>query len=334
MLVGILLVALSGFAQTIDLSEIQKLDEEIPNYLDYTVDERTIQRGNNRKYLPPLRAVKLKEIENSGTQLGSLKPKAYLRDLEKNENYRTGRQMYVRYFNLEDEFGFKYIVSKDGTVKWRTKSRFIEPIKEELSLYVPPTRYTPAPDNIIRTEYDTKLKVSPGFSIYTGFAVGDYIRDLFEQLRARQGTSTQYGAQIFTEWKLPIKIGAAVHYERTIYQLNEGGKIIYSSPSVGPALKTREFELFGQPLRLQGQLRLSPFSRLHTEDKNVALKFNSADLMAVIERPIKNRFGEFVLGFFYQTQWLNLREQEGLVSVRATNQTNKLYGLSFGQVFE
>jgi hypothetical protein len=165
---------------------------------------------------------------------------------------------------------------------------------------------------------------------------GDYTADLFEDKRARQGLTNQYGVHFFTQWKLPIKTGVVFHYERSSYRLRGGGNVIYNSFSLGPQLKTRDFEILDQPLRLQLMFRVGPMARMEAETAygNGVFKFNSADLMASVERPVKNFLGEFVIGFFYQTQWLNLRDQKVPVRLRAANETNKAVGLSIAQVFE
>ncbi len=276
------------------------------------------------------------EIKNSGTQMGAVQGGVPFRDLKTNKNFTVSRRMFVRYFNQEDEHGFKYVQNKDGTITWRVLSRYVEPIKEELALYVPPLRYTPAPENIVRAEYDKKLSIPPEVSFYTGVVQGDFMKDLFNDNKAKSGLSNQYGLHFFTQWKLPIKAGGVLHYEKASYRLDNGGQVLYQAPSLGPQFKTKEFEIFGQPIRFQTQFRFSPFAKAAAETiaGKVIYRFNSADLLTSIERPIKNRFGEFVLGFYFQSQWLNLKDQSQAVNVKATNETNKSFGLSLAQVFE
>ena len=330
-----LLIITPAFAQ-VDLTAIQDLDDELPNYQDYKQSDEEVEfQRQNRKFRPPVRVVTQEEITSSGTQYGAIQAGTLIRNLKDNKNYKITKHMYVEYFNLEDENGFKYIQNKNADVKWRVRSEKIEPIKQELDLYVPPHRYTPAPDNIVRAEYDKKLSIPPEFSFYTGVVRGDYMKDLFEDNKARSGVSNQYGFHLFTNWKMPVKAGAVIHYEKSSYRLDNGGQVIYSSPSFGPQFKTRDYEILGNPLRLQAQFRVSPFAtaRAETVNGNVSLKFNSADFLVSIERPIENRFGQFVLGLYSQTQWLNLREQPA-VSLKAANETNKSIGISFAQVFQ
>lgn len=325
----------SAFAQ-VDLTAIQELDEELPTFTDNKLSDEEIEfTRQNRKFRPPKRAISIEEIKQSGTQVGAIRKGALLRNLESNKNFEVTKLIYVKTFNLEDEHQFRYIQNKDGTMTWRVRSGMVEPLKEELSMYVPPLKYTPAPF-IEKRVYDKKLTVRPEVSFYTGIVRGDYMGDLFNDNKARSGLTNQFNVHFFTDWKLPLKVGGVFHYERASYNLSNGGQVFYTSPSIGPQFKTRDFEMFGQPLRLQTNFRVSPLARAtaKTLSTNTTVKFNSADLVASLERPIKNGFGEFVVGVFYQSQWLNIRDQSSAVRLQASNETNKSFGLTFAQVFE
>ena len=320
-----------------DLSAIQKLDRELPEIDDYRESKEELEFSRqNRKYLPPTRPVSMERIVESGTQMVSISGGSPLRNLATNKDHMTTKQMYLKVFNREDEHGYKYIQGKDGTVLWRVNNRYVEPIKQELELYEPPLKYTPAPKNIVRSEFDKKLTLPPEVSFYAGMVNGAFMADLFNDSKASNGTSTQYGVHFFTEWKLPIKVGGVLHYEYSTYDLSNGNKINYSSLSLGPQLKSRDFEVFSWPIRLQTQFRVSPLARAaaDTNDGAKNYKFNSADVMAGVEHPIKNGLGEFVLGLYVQAQWLNLKDQPDTVSVKASNKTNNSFGLSISQVFQ
>lgn len=327
----VLLLATAAYAQ-IDLSAIQRLDNDMPEYSQSSSGELEIdiQRTNTR-YQPPIKPITPDEIKNSGYELGSIPASAKLRSVTSNKEYGTYKPMYVKYYRLEDEQGFKYLLNKDGTVTYKVHTKYVEPLKDDLVLHEPPSRYTPAP-RIERTYYDEKLSVPPELTFYAGVSQGDYMKDLFNDPKASEGSSVQYGLHFFTKWDLPIRAGGVIHYERTSYNLTNGGKVIYSSPSIGPQFKTKNFDWFVFPVRFQAQFRVSPFARATTD--NSEFKFNSADFLASVEFPIKNSWGEFVLGAYMQNQWLNIKQQKTQVDVKATNETNKSFGLSIAQVFE
>ena len=162
------------------------------------------------------------------------------------------------------------------------------------------------------------------------------MRDLFNDNKASSGLSTQYGIGFFADWKIPIKGGLAVHYEKTHYSLKGNGKVTYSSISFGPQFKTKELSLVNYPIHFLTQFRVGPFSRANAEttNGNVDFKFNSADFLFAAQHPIENRLGKFCVGVFFQSQWLNIKDQKEIVSLNTSNQTNKSFGLSLTQVFE
>lgn len=332
----LLLLTPTAFAQ-VDVTAIQKLDEELPNYSDFQqTDEEIKFQRQRRRFLPPKRIISLEQIQKSEVGQGAIKTGSPIRRLDDNSSHKVFKDIYVRYYKLEDEDSYRYLLNKDGSVSWRIRSKYVEPIEEDLVLYEPPQRYTPAPKNIVRTVYDRKLSILPELSFYTGLVQGDYMADLFEDKKARSGLSNQYGLHFFTKWKIPVKAGAVLHYEKASYRLRGGGQVLYSAFSLGPQIKTRDFEIWGQPLRFQMHFRISPFARAEAETiyGSGTFKFNSTDALLSIERPFKNFLGEFVLGLYTQSQWLNLREQRVLVNLKTATETNKSLGIVFAQVFE
>jgi hypothetical protein len=89
-------------------------------------------------------------------------------------------------------------------------------------------------------------------------------------------------------------------------------------------------------LRFQTQLRIGPFAKANAETiyGNGSFKFNSTDLLVSMERPFKNDWGEFVLGFYSQSQWLSIVDQKVNVNLKASNAINQSYGFSISQVFQ
>ncbi len=331
----LLFLTSAAFAQR-DLEAIQKLDQELPNYDQYKQSEEELHLSRqNRRASPPQRIIRLEEIRQSPLLYGAIPEGKILHDIVSNHGQKVTRLLYVRYHALEDEHQFKYIQNQDGSVTWKIASIDLESIQEDLSLQPSPTRYTPAPTNLVKAEFDKKLNLLPELNFYAGVVRGDYIRDLLDNANARNGTTTQYGLHYFTQWKLPLKVGAVVNYERTIY--NFGNEtVIFSSPSLGPQIRTRDFTLWDHPLRLQGHFRVSPLAKAVSTGPqgSTTFKFNSADLIISVGRPIKNIFGEFVLGIFFQSQWLHLKEQNTLVNLAPSSETNKSFGVTLSQVFE
>ncbi len=334
----IIFLSFSVFAQDqLELSAIRKLEDGLPTYSPNPGEEGTVAKGlKERKYHPPKSVTQWEKIANSGNELGAVPAGYVIVRINDNKSFKTGTSFYVKFYRHEDEHGFKYLINKDGSCTYKINGDYVEPFKEELALYEPPLTYTPAPTNITRTEYDQKLSLLPEAVFYAGFVDGSFMKDLLNDSKARVGTTTQFGAHLFTDWKLPVKAGAAIHYEKATYNMSGGNKFAYHAWSFGPQFKTKDFDIRGKAIRLQTQFRVSPFAEAQGDTKNgpVNFKFNSADLLTSLEHPISNHFGQFVLGFFFQAQWLNLKNQTEIVSIKASNQINKSLGFSFAQVFD
>lgn len=334
----ILLLSFSALAQNdldSDLDAIRKLDDELPT--DYADQGDFIeQRKHTPSHRHPFRKTTMKQILESGTEHGYVKQGRTLIRISDNKAVELTGELYGKFYRLQDEHGFKYIQSNDGSCVYKIKSSSFHSVEPELALYEPPLRYTPAPTNIIRSDVDKKLRILPEVTMLVGMVQGDYMKDLFNDEKAESGQSNQYGLHFATDWKLPIMAGAVVHYEKASYNLSGGGKVNYSSPSLGPQFKTKDINIGEFPIRFQTQFRVSPWARAHGETTRgtVDFKFNSADLLLSAEHPIKNRFGQFVLGLYFQSQWLSIKDQPELVKVNATNEVNKSFGLSLAQVFE
>lgn len=334
----LLLISASVFAQDdAEFKAIHDLEDSLPSneYVDRSGDN--IDRKHTSSLRNPNKVTTMKAIFESGTEHGHVKAGRFLVRLSDGKQVEVVEPFFGKFYRLPDEQGFKYVISNDGACLYKTKTDYMNSVEPELALYEPPLKYTPAPVNILKSDVDKKLNIRPELSFYVGSVQGNYMRDLFNDKKASSGLSTQFGAHVATDWKLPIKAGLVFHYEKTSYDLSNGGKINYSSFSFGPQFKTRDFHVFEMPFRLQTQFRVSPFARANAEMNNgqdITFKFNSSDLMAGLEHPISNRFGEFVLGVYYQVQWLNLKDQSEVVSVNSTNETNSSLGLSLSQVFQ
>lgn len=332
-----LLLSFSAFAQDdLDLSAINALDEELPS-TEYSERPGNFdQRKYTSRYRHPYKKTTLKSILESGTEHGHVMAGRSLIRISDNKAVALTESFYGKFFKLQDDMGFKYVQNNDGSCIYKLKTEFFNSIEPELALYEPPLKYTPAPVNIVRSDYDKKLKILPEVTLLLGLVQGNYMRDLFNDNKAQNGATNQLGINFATDWDLPIKAGLVFHYEKSSYTLSGGGNVLYSSPSFGPQFKTKDFDVWGLPLRFQAQFRVSPFARAQAETTqgDVSFKFNSADLLVSAEHPITNKLGAFVLGVFFQSQWLNIKNQPETVSINATNETNKSFGLSLAQVFE
>lgn len=334
----ILLLPLLALAQSdLDLSAIQDLDAILPEHDIQRDAYRNIPfERKNREFRPPVRIVEMDEILQSDLAPGHLRQGSIIYRVGDNHPFRINRDMYVKYHRLRDEQGFFYLKGRGKKVEYKAFETSLEPVAKVTDLYEEPQRYSPADPNMIKTEYDRRLRLVPEGALYAGLVQARYIRDLFNDPKARSGNMNQYAFHYFTDWKYLLKVGASVHYERSSYNLSGGGNVFYEALSFGPQFRTQDFDFFETNWRFTTQIRVSPFAHLRGEtvNGNVNFKFNSTDLMTTLEHPWENRFGQFVLGAFHQIQWLSLKDQPEIVSVRSSNQTNQGFGLFLAQVFQ
>lgn len=312
-----------------NLSVVKKLDERLSAIDKLNTDPK-------RTPTKSFQSISIDQIKSSGTQMGAISPGVFAIDIETNKKFIISKYIFVTSYNLQDEGGFKYILNNDGTVKWRILGEYVEPIKEELSLYEEPVHYSSTPINTIEQELDKKISIPSEAVFYAGIVNGQYMADLFNDSSTNNGISNQFGGHLFTKWKWPVKAGAALHYEKANYKLNNGTQVNYNSISFGPQVKTKDFEILGQPIRFQAQFRIGPWANAtgKTSTGKQIFKFHSNDFLVSIERPINNSFGEFVLSLYSQTQWLNLKDQTTPVNLSSSNVTNNSLGLCIAQVFE
>lgn len=332
-----ILLSFSAFAQEeLDLSAIKKIEEKLPStryFQDEPVTKKLLRKPRHQH---PFQKVRMGQIIESGTEYGHVKAGKFLVRLEDNQKIEVAEEFYGKFFRMQDEYGYKYLQSNDGKCLFKLRSEFFTSVNPELELYEPPLKYTPAPTNIIRADYDKDLTFSPEASISGGYVIGSYMKDLFNDENAGLGLTSQYSFEATTKWKHPIKPGMVFSYEKSFYNLKGNGRVIYTSPSFGPVFKSKDFYIATYAVRIHTQFRVSPYAKAFAQTVNgdVTFDFNSADLFIKAEHPMKNLFGEFLLGIYFQSQWLNIKDQPEIISVSPSNQTNKSFGFSLAQVFE
>ncbi len=332
-----LLISLNAFAQSDEeLKSIQALEDQSKQKMYSARDEEFESPEKPTRFQPPYKIIRFSDILASGTERGHVKAGTEIIRIKDNHKFILAEDLYTQSFKLEDQFNLRYLKNQDGSCLYKIKSRAFNSVEADLEMYVPPLSYTPAPKNRLRSDFDQSIHFHPEVTYLAGMVQGNYMRDLFNDEKARTGYTNQYGFQAFTDWKWPIKVGAVVKFEKSIYYLQNGNDIQYSSTSFGPLFKSKDYDWSGFAVRFQTQMRISPFARASAETANgqASFKFNSTDLLLLAEHPIKNSWGDFNIGLFYQSQWLNIKDQTEIVKVKASNKSNNGVGISLAQVFE
>jgi hypothetical protein len=319
-----------------ELNQLRELEKKIKTTVDTSYSSDEFKKPSSLRYSHPYKKVTLKQILQSGTEHGHVKAGTTLLRIKDNHPVELSESFYGKFYKLQDDMGYRYIENNNGDCEYKMKTEHFDSIELELALYEPPTKYTPAPKNKLQKEFDRSLNWRPEASFMAGIVQGNYMVDLFNDQKAQTGLTTNYGFQIDANWKMPIKPGLAFQYEKSNYNLKGGGKIEYSSFSFGPQFKTKDFDFLGYEMRFKTQLRAGPFAKANarTQNGNIAFNFNSTDLLLNIEHPTKNSWGQFAFGLFYGAQWLSMKNQPEIISVKASNEINKSFGFTLAQVFE
>lgn len=326
----LLLLPLSALADE-DLKAIDDFDK-LMSPAEFK-QESDLPQAEKRKYKIPNPKVSAEEIIASGTERGIVRAGRDVFNIKTGEKLVLPREINVHFYRKPDELGFNYL--KADKITHKVWNKDIIRIKEELVLYEPPHRYTPAPPIFIK-HYDNsriRFNLEPSFS--AGLVTGSYMQRLFDS-PVKNGISQQFGIRAFTNWSKKIKFGGAFHFENTNYNIGDQGNVKYQSFSLGPAVKSPDFHWGDVPLRVQGQMRFGPFAKARAEKVGEGrdFSFRSTDFLASLEHPTKNELGAFVVGIFYQKQWLNLYSQPAGTDVSTSGETNDSYGLQVSQVFE
>jgi hypothetical protein len=326
------------FALTESDSVFKELENEIPDFNHKIIShENSFSKvRETNKYLPPLKAVALDKILESGTAIGSIKAGIPLVRITDNKVFSAPKSIYIKYFLLEDEHGFKYLADTKNNLFFKVDSRYVSSLKADTALYDSPEEFNVVSSKTQTIEFDKNFNWNFELSFFTGLTQAYYIQDLFNQETQTLGMTNQIGLGLFTNWKYPILAGIVSHFNRSDYKLTSGDSAQYQSLSIGPQIKTQTFSTFDLNFRFQVQGRIGIYSHLvaNLGENQTEFDFSSTDILASVEFPQKNSLGEFNYGIFINNQWLNIKNQTEIVKLRAANQVNLSFGLALTQVIE
>ncbi len=329
-----LIVLISLFVSNAEaqIKELYDLDVRTPIFLDEKKEEREISYPKN-KFEPINPSVGLEEILTSPEELGVIKAGTYVYHLDNSKKVLLDKDIYIRFHRRPDEQGFKYLVNKNGDIKYKVETNYIFSIAPETVMYEPPHSYTPAPKRK-KVFWDEKLKTNLELGLAVSMMKGDFLQDLLNLDAAPSGQLNHIGANYLADWSWPVKVGLGAYYQTGSFN-TDGGTTNFSSLSFGPIFKSKNFYPREIPVRLQAQVRYSPFAKMDVNISNgsTGFDFNTTDLLVGVEFPIQNKWGEFVISLFTHYQWLNLKNQDEIVNIESSNKPNQAIGLGISQVF-
>ena len=198
----LLFVPLTGFTQNdIEFNEVRDLEKKIKStqYSSFADDDE--RKTRKLRYKHPYQTVRLKQILLSGTEHGYVSAGRTLLRIKDNHPAELSESFYGKFYKLQDDMGYRYIENNNGDCEYKIKTEHFNSIELELALYEQPLKYTPAPKNKMRIEYDYNIKWRPEVAFLTGIVQGDYFVDLFNDKTAQNGLTTRCGFQIDSNWQ-------------------------------------------------------------------------------------------------------------------------------------
>lgn len=329
-----LIVLLSFFISSAhaQIKELSELDVRTPIFVEEKKELRKYRIHKN-KFEPTHPSVGLEEILSSPEELGVVKAGTYIYHLDNSKKLLLDKDIYIRFHRQPDEQGFKYLVSKNGDIKYKVETLYIFSIAQETVMYEPPHSYTPAPERK-RVFWDEKLSTKFELGVAASVVRANFLKDLLNLDNTPEGRMNHFGLNYLADWDWPVKIGLGVYYQKASFD-TDGETTNFSSVSFGPIFKSKNFYPGNIPLRLQAQIRYSPFAKMDVSTSNgsTGFDFNTTDLLAGVEFPFQNNWGEFVVSLFTHYQWLNLKNQDEIVNIESSSKPNQAIGLGISQVF-
>lgn len=325
-----LLISSAHASEYSELRELSKLDFRSTPFIEEELDIKKRDKNNYNDINP---IVGLEEILESPEELGALRNGSAVYSLDNSQKKFTTKDIFIRFHRKPDESGFKYLVSKNGDIKFKVRTEDIHSIAPETVMYEAPHSYTPAPE-IKRVFWDTKLKSKFEIGLAASMVKAHFLQDLLNLESAPSGQMNHIGLSYLADLDMAVKVGLGVYYQKAQYS-TDGGTTNFSTVSFGPVFKSKNFYPFEVAARLLGQFRYSPFGKMDVEISrgSTGFDFNTSDLIFGVEFPIENKIGEFVISLFTHYQWMSLKNQDEIVNIESSNKANQAFGLGISQVF-
>lgn len=313
-----------------ELKELSKFNQKTSIFSD----KKPIKiRQHQNKYGPTFETVGLEEILSSPEELGVVKAGSHIYQIEDSQKLFLDKDIFIRFHRKPDEQGFKYLVNKNGDIKYKVETKDIHSVAQETTLYEPPHSYSEAPE-LKQIVWDQKLNSKFEIGAALSSVKGHYLADLLNLESAPTGQMTQLGVAYHADWEWPVKVGLGAYYQEAKFK-TDGGTSSYRAFSLGPIFKSQNFYPMEVAVRVFTQIRYSPVGRMDAQVSRGATSFdfNATDFFLGLEFPMKNRWGEFVTSVFTHYQWLSLKNQDEIVMIESSNKANQAIGLGFSQVF-
>ena len=278
-------------------------------------------------------AVQLADIMGSPVYLGHILRGSVLVNIKTDQQELLTKDITVKAYTLPDNSGYIYLQSKSGTPTHKTLGTHVANITEVTRLREPPETYQPVVKRKSLKLRDSNLGFFTELNFHLGLTSPKLTRDLVNDDTKNPGKAVRYEAQVYSNFSMPIFLGASLMAESIKGDLgSDGENYSLSAFSVGPLLKSPKFELFGQPWIATIGARTSLFSKVEEVRANESASYRLAQtsLFIGLQRDIQLTYGAFVLGANFQRQWAKASSDGFNPSLSLDSRYDDSFSISFG----
>lgn len=275
--------------------------------------------------------IKLKDIVTSGTFTGVIRRGTTLVHLQTGKVHYNQKLLTVRAYRKSDYEGYKLLINKNGFSTYKVLSKDLNNIKEVTNLYEEPHRFEAVQNKVDYNLIDQKLKLEAQFNFHAGVTQSDFLNQI-SRVKSGIAQTVRYEGEVFGSFNFPVKVGLTTNYENTFANFAGGGRYQMNSLSLGPVIKTKNFQMGSGTYSALLQVRHAIFSKAQVESNIFSGDFTIAQTSVSLglEKHFKTFMGNMIFGGNYQRQWLKPSSQNLAANIESESNITDSFVLSLG----
>lgn len=304
--------------------------DELINQLsakELEVSEKYIQgklkdRNQSEEKVETLK-VKVADILNSGTFVGTIGHKTQLIKIEDESIYYTTREIIAKAYRQRDFDGYLFLINEDGSTTYKVFFQDITRIDEILKLHEAPLTYSALEQKLDTSFNDNDFKLETNFNIELGFTSSDFKSDLVGENNLIENT-VRYEMETYGKWNYPLNLGLISGVENNKSTLDNGTQLSETNIYIGPSIKFSNTNFFLTELDITLDFKTSIYNDFKANSTGFNLTKNALNL-GLIKKTIK-KYGHFNWGLNFQQSWIVANAQNTALDIN--NQLNKDFSLT------
>lgn len=312
------------FAQDI-FDELDSIENEKINKLIADKKE-SLKRRYSDAELFSLK-VTLEDITKSELRNSYIEEGAMLVSLEDDEARYTTKGINVRAYAQIDKDGFRYVVDKSGSPRYKVAFDNITNTQEITDLYREPKKFFRIKKKAPTNKFDSKFNYSLIFNLHSGITLTQFTNSIV-------GDAQSYAPLLrlemggYSNFNLPIDTGFSLVYETIQGNLEQSaGKFSIKAISLGPNFRKKEifsdYDLIVQP-------RISFLANLvetRANGESIIHKLSDTSILLAVEKKYKS----FNLGYSFQRKWLKPKAESSGLNQSLNADADDSFGIYIGR---